>query len=753
MRDLLKKCILYLGLVALAWAFPKNTIAKHIIGGEITYNCLGGGDYRFTMRVYRDCAGSGASFDNPAVITIYRQTGNSYQLFRSFTVGLDGSPMPIPAVEMPCMEVPPGICVQGARYTFTQNLPNLGDTYHIIYQRCCRNNTISNIVSPNSTGATYSIELTPLAQDLCNDSPTFNDFPPILICANQPIDFDHAATDPDGDQLVYKFCSPVEGGGLAGSPEQPGDPASCEGVAPNPGCPPPFTPVTFLQPNYSFLRPMAGSPVVSINSSTGFISGVPEFLGQYVVGVCVEEYRNGQLLSVVRRDFQFNVTDCQPLVLPIIENTVLVNDTFFVTSCGDNSVYLDNNSTRRTNIDDFFWEFDVRNNGIQETFDAWSPTVVFPDGIGQYNGKLFLNPGEPCGDTADVVVDIFPGLNSDFSLVYDTCIAGPVTFTDESSTDADSLIDWDWTFGEGGMSIEQNPIYDYRVPGNHLVSLVIEDNNGCMDTFQQVINYFPVPSILVVDPSEILGCAPQLVDINNLSFPIDSTYDILWQLGDGNTSTAVSPVHLYENPGTYSVSVDITSPIGCMTDAAWDNLIRIRPTPVADFTCDPETVSSFNSEVTFTDQSIDAAFWDWVFGEDGFSFEQNPVYVFPDTGLQTIMQIVEHPEGCRDTMFKVIDVVPEYRYFLPNAFTPNSDGKNEIFLGKGFFENIGTFRMIILNRWGELVFESRDPNIGWNGQKYNTGQQSPGGVYVYQVRLTGTRGETMELKGFVTLLR
>ena len=728
-------------------------MTKHIIGGEITYECLGGGDFRFQMNVYRDCAGSGASFDNPAVITIYRQSGNSYSFVRSFTVSLDRPPTAIPAIEMPCMQVPPGICVQGAQYTFEENLPQSNDTYHIIYQRCCRNNTITNINNPNSTGATYSVELTPLAQQLCNNSPTFNDFPPILICANQPIDFDHSATDPDGDELVYEFCSPVEGGGLAGSAEQPGDPAACDGVAPNPGCPPPFTPVSFVQPNFSFTRPMSGSPVVSINSSNGFISGVPEFLGQYVVGVCVKEFRNGQLLSVVRRDFQFNVTDCQPLVLPIIENTVLVNDTFFVTSCGDNTVFLENNSTQRSNIDSHFWEFDVRNNGVFETFSEWSPTVLFPDGIGNYNGKLFLNPGEPCGDTADVVVDIFPGLESDFTLDYDTCVAGPVTFTDLSSTDAESIVDWDWTFGEGGSSMDSNPIYEYRVPGNHLVSLTIEDNNGCKDTFLRIINYFPVPSLLVVDPSEVLGCAPQLVDINNLSFPIDSTYDILWQLGDGNTSTAVSPRHLYENPGTYNVSVDITSPIGCMTDAAWDGLIRIRPTPVADFTCEPPSVTSFDSEVRFTAQSIDAAFWDWTFGEKGFSFEQNPVYVFPDTGLQTVIQIVEHPEGCRDTMFKVIDVVPEYRYFLPNAFTPNSDGKNEIFLGKGFFENIGTFRMIILNRWGELIFESRDPNLGWNGRKYNTGEPSPGGVYVYQVRLSSTRGETMELKGFVTLLR
>ena len=130
----------------------------------------------------------------------------------------------------------------------------------------------------------------------CNSSPEFDNFPPIVICAGQPLEFDHGATDPDGDQLVYEFCSPLLGGGpLLGA----GEYETCGGANPNPACPPPYFPVNFIVPAYDPLAPMGGDPVVSIDPNTGLITGTPTIQGQFVVGVCVKEFRNGELLSTV----------------------------------------------------------------------------------------------------------------------------------------------------------------------------------------------------------------------------------------------------------------------------------------------------------------------------------------------------------------------------------------------------------------------------------------------------------------------
>ncbi|HHJ50807.1 MAG TPA: hypothetical protein ENJ88_07915, partial [Phaeodactylibacter sp.] len=197
----LQKLLYFLLLLSLS----TNLHAAHIIGGEINYECLGDDNYRFYMTIYRDCAGGGAPFDGVigapfnATITIYQ--GDNEIPFTTINPGAPTITSIPPDLSNPCLIAPPGVCVEEGVYTFTANLPYTGDSYHIVYQRCCRNNTISNIINPGNTGATYYMELTPKAQQVCNNSPIFNTFPPIVICKGEPIDFYFSATDPDGDEL------------------------------------------------------------------------------------------------------------------------------------------------------------------------------------------------------------------------------------------------------------------------------------------------------------------------------------------------------------------------------------------------------------------------------------------------------------------------------------------------------------------------------------------------------------------------
>jgi gliding motility-associated-like protein len=239
-----------------------------------------------------------------------------------------------------------------------------------------------------------------------------------------------------------------------------------------------------------------------------------------------------------------------------------------------------------------------------------------------------------------------------------------------------------------------------------------------------------------------------------LSFPIDSTYNVVWDFGDGTTvSGVISPTHVYENPGVFTVKTSITSPIGCFVEDSFFELIRVLPSPDARFTCDPDSgLSNLNNTVQFIDQSIDANRWNWTFGNFGTSNQQNPKYTFPDTGIVRVRLIVTHPQGCQDSLIKFLDIVPEVRWFMPNAFTPNGDGLNDAFFGKGVLDGISDFTMTIWNRWGEMVFETRNPTEGWDGRSMNTGGMSPAGVYVYLVTFNGPRGERFEYKGFATLV-
>lgn len=738
---------------------PAATEARHIIGGDITYTYLGEPSpgmkrWRFTMHIYRDCYGNGANFDVPAVFAIYQGTEQNNSLHSVYNVSNYDYTKLIPDTPQ-CVTNIPLVCVEEAVYSFEATLPVLtNESYFVEYQRCCRNNTITNIINPGDVGATYFIELTPDAMAANNNSPTFINFPPIIICNNLPLVFNHSATDSDGDFLVYSFCQALAGGGNITSPP---DVTSCIGAIPTPPCPPPFDNVPYAVPNYNFNNPVGGDPQVTINPSTGVITGTPEIIGQFVVAVCVQEYRNGQLLSTVQREFQFNVADCTPDIdAKLSADSLTVNvEQFTIKSCGDKTIFFENKTTEASNVEDVEWRFDINGTIVSDNVNKWFTAFTFPD-TGFYQGMLLINQNSGgCSDTAFINVRIYPEVNASFTYDYDTCDAGPVIFTDQSSGEG-GVNQWRWNFGvPGATSSQQNPSHQFTAPGNYPVKLKVTDMNLCSDDTTAVIQWYPAPPLIIIQPSSFLGCAPADIFFDNLSTPIDNSYNIVWYFGDGDTTqNIISPTHLYDEEGVYDVRVEITSPLGCYVDADFPNLIRVEPSPIAAFDCDPDSaLSNFNNTVQFIDQSVGAAHWNWQLGPDHVSLEQSPTHTFLDTGRVTVRLIVTHPAGCKDSISKELDFRPEYTWFMPNAFTPNGDGKNDDFFGKGYLNGVTNFKMAIWNRWGELVFETTNPNDKWNGEKRNSGGMSPEGVYIYVVSFTGPRGEANEFKGFATLVR
>lgn len=755
-HPILRSCI----LIILLLSFATSSYAAHLIGGEMTYKCLGytNGDpntnsrrYEFTINVFRDCFGGGSDFDSPNFIinmhvTLYQgqQFYGTYELEAPVVERIDIEEN----INNPCIVVPSNICVEEGRYTFELDLPIVDESYNLVYQRCCRNNTITNILDPQSSGSTYTIELTPEAQASCNSSPSFTDYPPAVLCVNQPFTYDFSAEDEDGDQLVYEFCSPYLGGGNNGGS------GPADGVAPNPDLPPPFTNVIFLAPTYTANNPLGMDANFTLNTTTGLMTGSPQFTGQFVVGVCVSEFRNGVLLSTVRRDFQFNVTTCEVTVFAELDSdSVGVDGTYLVGSCGDTQVNILNESGVSAFIDGYRWEFP--NVGGQEVIsDAEDFSFDFP-GIGSYEGIMVVNPGSlDCTDTARVRVDVYPGLESEFTFEYDTCVAEPVTFTNLSTTfGGQSIISNRWRYGDGTAEDILNPIYAYSEPGAFDVVLEIEDENGCRDVSAQVVNYFPIPDLIVIAPSEFRGCVPAEIFFDNLSTPIDDTYDFEWDFGDGGFGSDLSPTHLYETPGLFNVSLAITSPIGCTTDTVFEELILMEPAPTAGFSFTPESLTNFTPELTVTDESLGSYRWFYDFNGEATSVQQNPVYALRDTGLAYITQVVTHPSGCVDSLTQFIDVKPEITFYFPNAFSPNGDGTNDVFRPKGFTRGFKNYQMQVWNRWGEPLFDSADPFQGWNGQKGNVGRDQPPGIYLYEAVLVGPRGEQFNYKGYITLIR
>lgn len=279
--------------------------ANHTMGGYLSYKCMGGDNYRFTLIMYRDCNGGGSDFDS--------DFANNAPLVGNVTFYAGSSQTPLQTIELTqptialLQQLPgcfpqPSACIERGTYVFDATLPSGNDPIHIVYQRCCRTASITNIIHAEASGTTWVITITPEARALCNSSPVFG--PDLMLCAlvGEPFSFDHEATDFDGDELTYEFCAPLLG---AGNDQL--TPEAANGVAPNPDLPPPYAGIVFSDSLYSATQPIIGAPAYTIDPATGLVSGTPTVVGRFVYAVCVNEFRNGQLLSTTRFEFNHDV--------------------------------------------------------------------------------------------------------------------------------------------------------------------------------------------------------------------------------------------------------------------------------------------------------------------------------------------------------------------------------------------------------------------------------------------------------------
>ena len=146
--------------VALLFLLPQGAKATHIVGGEIYYDCLGNNDYQITLKVYRDCINGIPPFDDPASIGVF--DGVTGALIQNLMV-YSPSIVPITStISVPCYAPAPGtVCEEEATYVTTTNLPPSANGYLLVYQRCCRNNTIVNLVNPGNQGSSVTTYIPP----------------------------------------------------------------------------------------------------------------------------------------------------------------------------------------------------------------------------------------------------------------------------------------------------------------------------------------------------------------------------------------------------------------------------------------------------------------------------------------------------------------------------------------------------------------------------------------------------------------
>ncbi len=717
----MKQFLLVFLFCCLGWQQGKAT---HIVGGEITYKCLGNSLYEVNLTVYRDCYNGEPWFDKPAYIGVYDA---QWTLVKTLTIELDSTindTIPI-ILNNPCLTAPPDVCVHRTTYKTTVQLPFKPGGYTLVYQRCCRNKLIQNLPDPLNTGISYTATITEATLQQCNSSAVFNNWPPVAICIHQPIDFDHSASDPDGDILRYRICTPLNGP----------DSLIPQPIPPFAG---PYQEIIWKDPPYNLSNLLGGTPL-RIDSITGFITGVPNTLGNFVVGICVEEIRNGEVISVTRRDFQYNVADCgQP------------NAAFFVPTvqCDQPTVNFENLSTGAST---YKWLFDLENNPTLGS-SGFSANYTYPD-TGLYTIMLVVDPGEDCTDTLIRQIRIANTyINASVDVPQKECDDNGIIInvTDQSSDPYYGVNAWQWRLTrsgspvQGGTSMVQNPEFLIEIPGMYSLLLITTSGNGCKDSLLIPFD-IAVPNLSLV-PDTLSICKGESISL----FPgALSNFDYQWTPATWlNSDTIPNPMATPQESINYSLQISDTT---CIWDknvyvyVATDQNLMVTATPPKIFfgqssQLDANLSPGFNGNIKWTPTN---------------SLSNANIYNPVATpSLSTVYEATAIlTSGCvlRGTaLVEILFLNCDERYvFLPTGFSPNGDSENDVL--KLESNNVVEVYWVIYNRWGEKVFEADSLDDVWDGTY--KGEIQPVETYGFYLRATCDGGQVFTRKGNVTLLR
>jgi gliding motility-associated-like protein len=324
------------------------------------------------------------------------------------------------------------------------------------------------------------------------------------------------------------------------------------------------------------------------------------------------------------------------------------------------------------------------------------------------------------------------------------CVNSPVAFSDLSSP---GIVFQTWDFGDGLTAINtSNPVHTYTLANTYTVTYVVTSANGCIDSIQKPVT---INSLPVADFNFSNACQSLPTTFTDLSFVNnpDTVVTWNWNFADGGLATNQFPIHTYTAAGLYNVNLIVTSDKGCQ--ASISKPVIVNPQPNAEFgmTNNPTLALETVYFSDFSTPSNSIINWFWNFGDSISASGQNPTHFYNNQGNYNITLTVIDNNGCRDSVTKSIEVT--LLPLVPTAFSPNKDGNNDLLFVKGGpFEKMN-FRLY--NSWGELVFETADQKVGWDGTY--KGQDAPLGVYVWVLDVDMFNNKSVRKTGDVTILR
>lgn len=402
---------------------------------------------------------------------------------------------------------------------------------------------------------------------------------------------------------------------------------------------------------------------------------------------------------------------------------------------------------------------------------ASNPTVTLINGglastINTYTVTTTSAAGCTSTDVVDVIVDIVATANA--GSAQNVCIGSSITL---GGAIGGSASGGTWSGGTGTFSPNASDLNAVYTPsaaefaaGSVILTLTTNDPTGpCTFASSNVTLSFyqaPVIAFTVDDPE---GCPIHCVQFTNNSTVGggDNIVSWAWDFTSNGSidSTSQNPSTCYGIPGYYSVTLSATSNNGCTSTLMIPMMIQVFNVPVAEFDPTPNPASILDPIMTLNNQSSpDVISWWYYFGDGDstaivFPNDPSPVHSYPDVASSSYLATlyVQNSDGCMDTVDHVIEIGPEFTFYIPNAFTPNGDGINDFFFGQGI--GIVEYDLLIFDRWGNMIFHGNDLNDMWDGKANGGSEVAQQDVYVWKVRLKDVFNKGHNYIGTVTLVK
>ncbi len=405
---------------------------------------------------------------------------------------------------------------------------------------------------------------------------------------------------------------------------------------------------------------------------------------------------------------------------------------------------------------------------VGDAIYTWTAAPADPTLSGQENNQtITVSPvvstiytlvgvvsGFNCPATITQTIEVKPELMPTFEIQENEVCQGKnfsIMYTGNAATSANYTWDFDGATvvnGSGGGPYDLS----WDTEGPKTITLTVEED-GCFSepgTMSLNVLRSPVADFL----GDVLeGCAPLTVDFSNSSTNIsDSDVVYAWDFGNGEVSNQADPgSQIYSTPGFYTVTLTVINNQKCSSTFTLTDYVKANEVPEADFEpVPPETVLE-QPMIDFTNNSAsnESLVYDWNFGDGNSSSEQSPSHAYGAVGTYLVKLLITTPNGCENEIEKEVIIHPDFAVHAPSAFSPNDDGLNDVFEVYGV--GISEYLLQIFDRWGGLIYESKNLEDQWDGK--TNGELVPGGTYVYTINYRSMLNKDFTKKGTVTVTR